>query len=139
MLPVRLVPERLSTCPIHDRELRIGGEELHRLFLCLLRAPQLRQTCSQDAPRAKPVGRFMPKRFDGIGILARGVLGKPEKPIVPAGRMRIEAKGIAQVLDALALPPFECLQLPEERPGIGVIGVYSKRRRQFTRAFIRLA
>lgn len=80
--------------------------------------------------------RLMPECFDGIGVVARRVLGEPEKPVVPPWRMWIEASGVAQMFDTLDSLSLECLQLPQERPGIGMIGVDPKGRGQFRRAFI---
>lgn len=103
----------------------------------LFHVPKPRQTCSQDALRPKPVRCLMPECFDGIGVMTTCVLGEPEKPVVPRWRVRIEANGVAQMSDALDSLSLECLQLPQECPGIGVIGVDPKGRAQFRRAFAR--
>src|SRR5215207_10842695 len=77
MLSIGLVPERLCTCPVLYREIRIRGEELPCFFPGLFHVSRPRQTCRQDTLRAEAVRRLMPKCLHGIGVLTRCVLGEP--------------------------------------------------------------
>src|SRR5262245_53220961 len=79
----------------------------------------------------------MSKRFHGISILACRVLSESKKPIIPSGRMRIEPQGITQIFDTFDGISFECPQLSEECPGIGIIGADLKRLDKLNRALIR--
>src|SRR5919106_3454569 len=79
----------------------------------------------------------MTKRTGGVLVSTRRILRQPEKPIVPSGWIGVEAKGLAQIVDALDSASLERPQLSQEGPGVGMIGIDSQRCRQFRSTFLR--
>src|SRR5918995_1137074 len=81
----------------------------------------------------------MPKCCDSIFVTACRILAQSENPVIPSGRMRVEAKSVPNIFHSLGRPPLECLQLTPERPSVGLVWVNSKRYGQFRGSLFRPA
>src|SRR5215470_12478211 len=106
ILQVGPAPQGLVIRPVLRGEAGVSGEELRSFHLGLLDAAELCETGGQNTLRPRAVRRLVPQRFDSVFIPPGHILDESEMPVVPAGRMRIEAKRLAQVLDALDGAPL---------------------------------
>src|SRR5262249_26132320 len=130
VLTVRLTEEWLCVRPLLYGEAGMRSKETRRFHLGLLHAAKLRQACGYDSLRSRRRS-LVPHRFDRVFVSACRILYESEIPVVPAGRVWIETKRLAHVVDGLDGAPLVDLDLPQDHPGVGIVRIDFKGLRQF--------
>ena len=100
-----------------------GRKKEFCLLACLCNAARSREGRGKNPPRGSSVG-FLPAQVpDRIIILAIGKLGEAQVPIIPVGRVRIEAYCPFGRLHTLLGLSNEGFEIGKHSEGAGVIGI----------------
>jgi hypothetical protein len=81
--------------PMTNREMRVTEQKQLRLLARLLQSTQLREARRKKTPRSGPIGLLPPQSCNGHFVVARCVLGLPERPVVAARRMGLSRQAFS--------------------------------------------